>query len=630
MKESKLLSLCLTTLLIAFAFNAELVLGGSDDDAVFLERNVNCEIKGSNEAETEYYEKIEVLNRDGDYLALKIIWESSLLELKDFSARLYDANGELVKELEKDDGKKLCGFGSYEVYADYCYNIFAFSRDIYPYTVEYSYKTKRKTLFQWPDWRPQSYVPVRHAKYTLTTDDDFVFDYKSSDMVPPPDTISSDGKKIYTWELNDVPELEEGDYASFIEFGGIAIQFAPAEYKLGGYKFDGSSWNKLSQGNYIMVHECFELSDKQEKFMGKIVAESETEKEICRNLHRRLSELSRYVAIHTGIGGWQPHKSRDTFERGYGDCKDLSSLYVSMLRFAGLDAKYVLLSTRDAGITDPDFPSLARFNHAILFAVADGDTLWIDPTRNDCDIGELPWQDENTYALVVDPMSGCLLRTDSSTAEENLIVRKTELWPQKNRSVDVKMEYYLTGNPRDLFSGGIAAFSEINRHNILTNNIFELCDKFLVDSLDFPKVEIDQPVQKLKLYGRIRSAVHRIGKKQILDLTFLDYESKKKHYIDPETYKQPLEYLFPKKLVDTVIVHLPDGKTVVEMPDTTRIEDSIGVYKICCQVSDSIVLLTREVGNYQYRIMPEGFSEYFDHRDKIKGIDELYLKLGNR
>jgi hypothetical protein len=42
------------------------------------------------------------------------------------------------------------------------------------------------------------------------------------------------------------------------------------------------------------------------------------------------------------------------------------------------------------------------------------------------------------------------------------------------------------------------------------------------------------------------------------------------------------------------------------------------------------VVLTREAGNYQYRIMPEGFSEYFDHRDKIDGIDELYLKLGSR
>jgi transglutaminase-like putative cysteine protease len=617
-------------ILISLMLIATTAVADTDDAAVILDKEVTCKIKGNKEIETEHYQKIEILNRDGVFYAIKIIEESSLLELKEFSGKLYDSEGNLVEEVERDDGKTICGYGSYEVYADYCYTVFGFSRDIYPFTVEYRYKLKQKTLFQWQDWRPQSYIPVRHAKYTLITDDDFVFKYKSSELTPPPEITESGGDKIYTWEMNDVPELEEGDYAGIIEFGGIAIQFAPPEYRLGKYKFDGSSWNSLSQGSYIMIHECLDISDEQKDIMDRIVAESESELEICRKLHRKISALSRYVAIHVDIGGWQPHKSKDTFERGYGDCKDLSTLYVSMLRYAGLDAKYVLLSTRNAGITDPDFPSLARFNHAILFAVADGDTIWIDPTRNDCDIGELPWVDENTYALVIDPTMGCLVRTDSSKAEQNLISRKVELWPQENRSVIISMEYRLTGNPRDHFNAFISSYSETSRHDILRNHMYRLSDKFLLDSLDFPKGGIDQPVQELRLWGKVRSALHKIGQDQIMDLTFLDYESNKKTYIDPETYKQPLELLFPKRFGDTVIIHLSDSKTAIDLPDSADIKDEIGAYRICCQAEDSLVVITREVSNYQYRIMPDGFFDYWAHRDAVKELGECFIKLGDK
>ena len=51
----------------------------------------------------------------------------------------------------------------------------------------------------------------------------------------------------------------------------------------------------------------------------------------CLRLHDALRHRSRYVAVVIGAGGWIPHPSKDTFSRAYGDCKDLSTLYASML-----------------------------------------------------------------------------------------------------------------------------------------------------------------------------------------------------------------------------------------------------------------------------------------------------------
>ena len=49
----------------------------------------------------------------------------------------------------------------------------------------------------------------------------------------------------------------------------------------------------------------------------------------------------RYVAIELGIGGWQPHSASEVFTHRYGDCKDKTTLTISMLREIGVDACYV-------------------------------------------------------------------------------------------------------------------------------------------------------------------------------------------------------------------------------------------------------------------------------------------------
>jgi hypothetical protein len=113
----------------------------------------------------------------------------------------------------------------------------------------------------------------------------------------------------------------------------------------------------------------------------------------------------RYFIVMRGIGGLQANYAADIYRNKYGDCKDKTTLLISMLQVAGIHAFYMPVDDR-RGIVDPDDPSLYG-NHMItaieipadvqdprLMAIVkakDGKRYLIfDPTNERTPAGNLP------------------------------------------------------------------------------------------------------------------------------------------------------------------------------------------------------------------------------------------------
>ncbi len=79
-----------------------------------------------------------------------------------------------------------------------------------------------------------------------------------------------------------------------------------------------------------------------------------------------------YVAFEDGMNGFVPREAKDICNRRYGDCKDMSSILVKMLRLAGIDAHYTWIGTRSLPYKYTDLPSPNIDNHMICVADADG------------------------------------------------------------------------------------------------------------------------------------------------------------------------------------------------------------------------------------------------------------------
>ena len=71
----------------------------------------------------------------------------------------------------------------------------------------------------------------------------------------------------------------------------------------------------------------------------------------------------RYFIVIRGIGGLQANHAAEIYRNRYGDCKDKTTLLISMLQAAGIHAFYVPVDDR-RGVVDPAEPSLYG-NHMI-------------------------------------------------------------------------------------------------------------------------------------------------------------------------------------------------------------------------------------------------------------------------
>ena len=89
----------------------------------------------------------------------------------------------------------------------------------------------------------------------------------------------------------------------------------------------------------------------------------------------------RYLGMEMGIGSHQPSAPHDTWTRRYGDCKDKSVLFVSILRELQIDAHPALVNTDLRYRVADRLPSPKNFNHVITRVALGDEIYWLDPTR---------------------------------------------------------------------------------------------------------------------------------------------------------------------------------------------------------------------------------------------------------
>jgi len=131
-------------------------------------------------------------------------------------------------------------------------------------------------------------------------------------------------------------------------------------------------------------------------------------------LTRYVKQEVRYVAVEVGPGGWIPSAPDEVLSRGWGDCKDKSSLLQAMLTAVGIPSWLTLIRAgAGGGALDRQFPWPYSFNHCIVAVPSEGlplaiddpvvdGMLLVDPTSSYGSAWWLPQSCQGRPALVAD------------------------------------------------------------------------------------------------------------------------------------------------------------------------------------------------------------------------------------
>ena len=168
-------------------------------------------------------------------------------------------------------------------------------------------------------------------------------------------------------------------------------------------------WDDYVRWERALLADAFRTNSSLDALTDKLIAGAHSPREKLDKLFHHVAEEVRYQQDYENtIAGVRPHAAPVVVERGYGDCKDKAVLLIQMARRAGVKLRFAILRTTPYGRVRREVPN-QQFNHAIVYVPKQegiDKPMFLDPTSDGLDLGNLRGDDQGALALVLDPESG--------------------------------------------------------------------------------------------------------------------------------------------------------------------------------------------------------------------------------
>ena len=577
----------------------------------------------------KFHKQLNILSARGDEYAKLWFLENTFVKIKKLQIKMKDIGGKVLKTYELKDLKKLCGYGaSYAVYDDDCNYQFSITAPAHPYIVEVYQEEEYASPFNLRGAVLPTKIPITSVLCSLVYPQEIPVRHKFYALPLNVNESIVKNNRVIVWFADSVepPDFDtlnalDNELAGHISIVVDDFRFINSAYKGGTWADIGRWYAEILKNRYAWEQ------------LKPIALLTDDTSEYCRKAYDDVINDYRYVSISIGVGGWQPRLFDDIIKTKYGDCKDLAMLLLSELRSKNVETYPALILTRGVGILDTAFPNFG-FNHLITASISNGDTVWMDPTCRNCPLGQIPWTDQNTYALIITDTAGILVRTPNSTAADNRAVRHVNARIDANGRLLAEMSFEYTGqrasNLRESFSHltgeGLADFVE----SILESKSAAYTVKnYSIENLN----DIYRPF-RLNISAQSINPIKKVGQvfyidpclvEPVIGVTSSEYER-----------VRPIKFSYPRTTIDSVRLVFDSGLTIdsIVLPAALEYSSDLGSCNISSVVANSDaqneIVLTITYALDEITIQPGQFEELKKFSAIVESRDKRLVKVFTR
>lgn len=580
-------------------------------DALIESEEMEFEIFNEEKAFLRVRRVIRFFNDKEKKHAIASVNENPFKKCLELSGKIFDSKGNIVKKTGKKDINKAEYTPGYVLYSESKYQWLELYWPGYPYKIEYEYELEIKSLFFWPDWAPQEDIPVLKASYRLIIHDPGIRyqTYSIGKQVEPLHSRENE-RQEWLWQLQNLePRESEDDMPPENELQ-MAILFTPADFKLGDSRGSSKSWNDYARWYQSLTVGRYELPAEAKTKVRELISGAENDHEKVQSIYSFLQNYTRYVAIHLDIGGWQPHSAASVYANKYGDCKDLSTFMIAMLKEAGIRAYPALTPTRDELFLIKEFPS-SQFNHCIAFVPLQDDSLWLECTADFLPAGQLPPMSEGCDVLVVKEDGGEILRTIQSTARENRWESRVKARLTSEGILKLSGTINACGNQgNDLRSGLIYSQTQEKEDWLRNQVIGRYVPKMRLEKYSAENVEenCQQPLV-IHFEGSVTNFAPVSARRLFINPNILNQKSRASV---PEEKERnfPVFYDYAYLDIDSVEIELPFGFTIEGAPPPQDLRTDFGQYQTDYSIEGNVLKYLRMYRLDENMIPPARYEEY--------------------
>ncbi|HEY1215393.1 MAG TPA: DUF3857 and transglutaminase domain-containing protein, partial [Bryobacteraceae bacterium] len=299
----------------------------------------------------------------------------------------------------------------------------------------YEAEVEEKMLFAEDEYPFQGELPVIRSRYILNLPQGWKAQSLVLNHAPLEPVISG---STYTWSLSNLPFHKREEYSPELlaSVPVLAVSFVPNNISSANNANCFRSWTDVSRWHTNLSAGQSDVSPEMTRKVQELVAPQADEYGRIRAIAQYVQRI-KYVAVEMDLvhgGGYKPHPATLVFSKQYGDCKDKANLMRAMLKAAGIESYLVAIYSGDRTYVRPEWPSPTQFNHMIIAVhVSDAATgsavihaptlnqhlLIFDPTSEVTPLGDLPWYEQGSFALLMAGDKGEILRMPVLPPEAN-------------------------------------------------------------------------------------------------------------------------------------------------------------------------------------------------------------------
>ena len=443
----------------------------------------------------------------------------------------------------------------------------------------------------------------------------------------------------YTWEIRNLPWIEPENYSPSMDAlvpRLVVSYFPPTDNRAGmqGLK----DWTSVSTWLSTLVDPAAEVTEAIRTKAAQLTANAPAEIDKIRAIAAFVQQTT-YVAVELNAnrgGGYTPHRADETMSKNYGDCKDKSTLMRALLKAVGIDAYLTTISADDRTYVHAEWASPTQFNHAIVaIKVSDsvqlptvisgtplGSLLVFDPTDSITPVGDLPEDEQGSYALVIANARGALLKMPLLPASANRIESQIEATMDADGQLQAHLQRQYFGQSSvglravDKLRGSDElkkrlerAFSRRLGGTTLTNIATRPEQNPLALSLDLVAERFGQIMQGRLLIVR-PGALTSGG----------DYFFTSKQRSSPVKLDADIRH-------DSIKVKVPAGFKLDELPAPAKIESAYGSLEASWAVRDGEIVMEQTLEIRETVAPPSEYAQLRDFFDRVAGVQAAPVVL---
>lgn len=469
--------------------------------------------------------------------------------------------------------------------------------------VGYEFERKHRPYIFQDFWWVQSAIPVERSRYVLRIPPSWEY---RAEWVNHPQVTPVEQGDAYVWELTDVPRIEREFHEPPYRAMAAAIVITYFSQKIRNQTF--RTWNDLGLWYSQLITGTREPSPAIQQKVQELAPASLPMLDRLRALARFAQRDVRYAAIEIGVGGYRPHAASEIFAHRYGDCKDKATVLSTMLAQIGIKS-HLMLVNDERGIDTEKTPPNAAFNHAILAielpdasyaqplpAVYEhpklGHLLIFDPTNDTVPFGQLPYYEQDSFALLVTDNGGELIHLPVSPAEANLLKRTARLKLLADGSLQGEVKEESSGYHAALGRRYWKDATEKDRKKILEQILGASLGNFQVEDItvsnadDLDKDFVLNYRFTAERYAKNAGSLLLVRPRVVGELVGHLDGTKPRHY----AYEIPA----PFSVVETVEITLPEGYKVDDLPEPAKASVSFAEYHSKVEDGGGVLRYSRE------------------------------------